>query len=136
MIKSIDTIGFHLYDKWLTNLRNGKRIESFFCDNYYKRIAIYGMGIIGMQVLDELRNSSIKVSYGIDRNAREKRVEGLDVITPNTMKALPQKIDAIVVTPMQYFFEIEKMLLDLIEKKIDIVSIEQIVEYVSRDRQD
>lgn len=129
---SADTIGFHLFDKWMQNLRDGKMIETFFCDNYYENIAIYGMGIIGLQVFAELKHSSIQVSYGIDINALEKRIEGLDVVAPDSLKVLPQKIDAIVVTPMQYFFEIEKKLLDLIEKNTDIVSIEQIVEYVSR----
>lgn len=131
MIKDINAIGFHLYDKWLRNLRNGKTIESFFYDNYYNRIAIYGMGLIGHQIFDELNGSGIQVCYGIDQKAQEKRIEGLDVIIPDVLKDKLEKPDAIVITPVQYFFEIEKMLLDLTDG-IDILSIEQIVEYISQ----
>lgn len=131
MAKMIDTIGFHLYDKWLRNLRNGKNIERFFYDNFYVNIAIYGMGLMGKQVLEELKNSDVQVRYGIDQNAERMIVEGVDLILPDLLKDISQRIDVIVVTPMQYFYEIENLLLELADGT-DIVSIEQIVEYVSR----
>lgn len=131
MIKKADTFGFHLYDKWLWNLRYGKTIDGFFRDNFYNKIAIYGMGLIGMQVLEELKDSGIQVCYGIDQNAQEKFVEGLDIIVPDVVKDLSRQVHAIVVTPIQYFFEIEKMLLELTQGT-DIVSVEQIVEYIAR----
>ncbi len=131
MNNKIEAIGFPLYDKWLRNLRTGKTIECFFHDNFYSSIAIYGMGLIGMQIFEELRDSDIQVYYGIDQNAQEKGIEGLDVIFPECLKNQALKTDVIVITPMHYFYEIEKMLLELTERT-QIVSIEQIVEYVSR----
>ncbi len=127
----LDTIRFRLYDKWLRNFREGKTIESFFRDNYYWNVAIYGMGLIGMQVFDELKDSGIQVCYGIDKNTKDRFVEGLDIITPDCLRKRSQEADVIVITPVQYFYEIEKMLLGL-TKDTEIVSIEQIVEYVSR----
>lgn len=129
--ETFDVVRFHLYDKWLRNFREGKTIEGFFVDNFYKNVAIYGLGLIGMQVFDELKDSCIHVCYGIDKNAQDKFVEGLDIIAPDCLGRKLQEPDVIVITPIQDFYEIEKMLLGLI-KDTEIVSIEQIVEYVSR----
>lgn len=129
--ETFDAVRFRLYDKWLRNFREGKTIESFFCDNFYKNVAIYGLGLIGMQVFEELKDSCVHVCYGIDKNAQDRFVEGLDIITPDCLKKKSQEPDVIVITPIQYFYEIEKMLLGL-TTDTEIVSIEQIVEYISR----
>lgn len=131
MNRMIDNIGVCLYDKWLWNLRKGKTMECFFLDNFYSNIAIYGVGLIGMQILEELKNSRIHVCYCIDQNAQEKKVEGMDVIVPNLLGSISRSVDAIVVSPIQHFFDIEKKLLELLHDT-DIISIEQVVEYVSR----
>lgn len=124
----IDTIGFHLYDKWLRNLRKGKTVDCFFYDNFYDKIAIYGIGLIGTQLYEELQNTSVQVPFAIDVAASEKMVDSLDIIVPAELRYESRNIDAIVVTPIQFFGEIEKLLLDYV-RNIDIISVEQVVEY-------
>lgn len=131
MDKKIDTIGFQLYDKWLRLYREGKRLECFFNDNFYSKIAIYGMGLIGMQLYEELMCSDIQVIYAIDQKAKDIYVEGLNILIPDCLEYKIEKPEAIVVTPVQCFYEIEKMLLGKV-KNAEIISVEQIVEYVSR----
>ena len=124
----IDTLGFHLFDKWMYNLRLGKKIDKFFTDNMCKKIAIYGMGVIGRQIFSELKGTEVEVICGIDRNEDKIIVDGLQVINPDYITRI-MEVEAIVVTPIQYYIEIEKM---ICEKgfKGDIFSIDQVVEYV------
>ena len=131
MIREIDILGFHLYDKWLYNLRNGKRLSLFFEDNLYKNVAVYGMGIIGRQVCSELAGSSINVCCGIDRSANNMDYQGLDIIVPEQVNKR-EDIHVIIVTPFDLYVEIEKELMSRRNNdKIDIVSIETVIEYVS-----
>lgn len=127
--KPIETIGFPVLDLWLKNYREGKKIEHFFYDNEYESIAIYGMGRLGVHVLFELIDSSIKVDYGIDQND-QLLIDEIEIIKPENINKM-KKTDAIIITPIQYFNEIEKCLIDY-GYEGDIISIAQIVDYVSR----
>ena len=121
--------GFNLYDKWLNNLRGGRFIASYFHDNLYRSVAIYGMGVIGIQVYEELCKDRIFVSYGIDRNAEKIEVNGLSVVKPDSIIDM-EIVDVIVITPFYNYAEIELSLIPLVDPNTDIVSIEHIVEYV------
>lgn len=129
--RKTDTIGFHLFDKWMYCIRAGKSMEKFFMDNDYSNIAIYGMGVIGRQVLAELKSSSVTVAYGIDRSAENISVYGLPIVTLDGWKNM-KKVDAIVVTPIQFFCEIEEMLW-LNGYEGDVISIEHIIYYMERN---
>ena len=126
-----DTMGFHLYDMWITNLRRGKLIDSFFRDNLYNSIAIYGMGMIGRQLYEELKESQIIVEYAIDRNAIQIHSNEVKTITVGQIKDM-KKVDAIIVTPFDQFVDIEKILFQVVDKEIDIISIEWIIRYISK----
>lgn len=126
--KRVDSMGFHLLDRWMTCIRKGKTIETFFCDNNYKTIAIYGMGIIGRQIVAELTMTSVDVKYGIDRNSDKISIDSI------VMLSLPEivnmtEVDAIVVTPVQMYGEIEKVLW-YYGRQEDILSFEYIVHYI------
>ena len=125
---SIDVLGFQLFDKWLYNLRAGKRIARFFEDNNYKKISIYGMGLIGRQVYSELQESAIDVVCGIDQRAKSIEVNSLKIVLPEEASSYPY-VDAIVVTPIHHLLEIEEL---LYRKGFcgDVISIEQVIEYV------
>lgn len=126
-----DTLGFHLYDKWLSNLRKGKKITQFFEDNLYTNIAIYGFGLIGNQMVEELKGTCIEISYLIDKRSNELRETEYTVIHPDEIKELTG-VQAIIVTPFDIYLEIERNLkLRIHDNDIDIFSISNIVEYVS-----
>ena len=128
IVTRIEIPGFSVLDQWLTNHKAGKRIDRFFVDNNYKRIAIYGFGRLSVHVLEELKNSDIEIVYGIDRNPDSCFVGGIKIIRPEDILTV-EPVDAIVITPLQFFNEIELDLIGYGYKK-DIISLAQVVDYV------
>lgn len=93
---------------WIKNNQAGKSLLKYFDDKGYSKVAIYGMGVAGRLLYDELKDSHIKVSYAIDKKADAMR-EIFDVFTLED--ELPET-DVIVVTAIHYFDDIEDQLLD------------------------
>lgn len=110
-----------LYDQWMQTKQEGKNVADFFHANNINSIAIYGMSFLGQRLYEELKETDIKVLYGIDKNAAGIYSD-IDIITPDD--SLPQA-DAIVVTAIYFFNEIE----DTLEKKtnIKVLSFEDIL---------
>lgn len=109
------------FNQWLINKQEGKSLARFFEENGYRSIAVYGMSYLGERLLDELKDTGIEVRYGIDRNAEniyaDIDVKGLDDELP--------EVDAIVVTAVYFFDEIE----DELGKRVDypVISLEDVV---------
>lgn len=112
---------YHLLVQWLTIKQEGKSLASFFVENGYKTIAIYGMKELGERLYEELEDSEVEVKYIIDKNA-DAMYADVDIITPDEPL---EEVDAIVVTAVYYFGEIEEML----EEKVDcpVLSLGDIV---------
>lgn len=112
---------YHVLVQWLAIKQEGKSLASFFIENDYKTIAIYGMKELGERLFDELKDSGVEVKYIIDKNA-DAMYADVDIITPDEFL---EEVDAIVVTAIHYFGEIEEML----EEKVDypILSLADIV---------
>lgn len=109
------------FNQWLINKQEGKNLAKFFKENGYESIAVYGMSYLGERLLDELKGTGIEVRYGIDKNAEniyaDIDVKGLDDELP--------EVDAIVVTAVYFFDEIE----DELNKRVEypIISLEDVV---------
>ena len=118
-------IGFYILNQWLDLRQHGKNLIPFFKDNLIKTIAIYGMGLLGERLYEELKDGEIIVKYGIDRIAESKSGQELKIYS-SSEKTFPE-IDAIVVTPVQDYWVIVEQL----EIKTDaaIVSLEDVVNY-------
>lgn len=114
----------HVMNQWIINKQEGKSLVSFFEENGYKSIAIYGMSYLGERLKDELRGSGIEVSYAIDKNAENIYA---DVVVKHPEDDMDD-VDAVVVTSVFFFDEIEEKL----EKLFDcpIISLEDIVQEV------
>jgi len=125
--KRIEIPGFAMYDQWLHNYRDNKKIDTFFKDNSYNSIAIYGMGRISEHIIEDLKGSDISIKYGIDKNAEKIYFNEIEVILPERISDM-DKVDAIVVTPIQFFNEIEKMIKDY-GFTGEVLSIRQVVDY-------
>lgn len=112
---------FQMMNQWVKVKQEGKNLSSYFEREGYKEIAIYGMHYAGETLVEELRNSNVKVKYGIDKRA-ENIYADFDMVTPDSRL---DKVDAIVVTSITFFNEIEQML----SVKIDcpIISLEDII---------
>lgn len=110
-----------VYDEWLGVRQDGKSLVQYFEKQGYKNIAIYGMSYLGERLVKELQDSDVKVQYGIDKNA-ENIYSSVEVM--NLSDDLP-KVDAIVVTAVFFFDEIEEELEDMVN--CPIISLEDIV---------
>ena len=87
----------------------------------YKKIAIYGMSYAGETLLQELKGTEIEVSYGIDKN--EKGIySDINVVS---IDKIEEDVDAIVVTAITYFNEIENTLSEKVS--CPILSLEDIL---------
>lgn len=112
---------YNMLNQWLILKQEGKSLEKYFTDNGYKTIAIYGMGEMGNRLYDELKGTSVTVKYAVDKNAASTYSE-LDVIDPEDEY---EEVDAIVVSAIFAFDEIEEMLSDKVD--FPIVSLEDVV---------
>lgn len=112
---------FLMMNQWVKVKQEGKSLTEYFVKNGYKNIAIYGMSYAGETLADELKDSEVKVLYGIDKKAENIYAE-FDIVSPEESLG---KVDAVVVTSITFFDEIETML----EKKLDcpIISLEDIL---------
>lgn len=112
---------FLMMNQWIKVKQEGKCLATYFEENGYKKIAIYGMSYAGERLMDELKDSDIIISYGIDRNA-DYLYADIDIVSID--EDLDQ-VDAVVVTAITFFDEIQEKL----SEKIDcpIISLEDIL---------
>ncbi len=112
---------FLMMNQWVKVKQKGKNLVSYFEQNGYKRIAVYGMSYAGETLVDELKNTSVQVVYGIDKNA-ETLYADIDIVT---LENPLDEVDAVVVTAITFFDEIEENLSDKID--CPIISLEDIL---------
>lgn len=110
-----------MFNQWLIDKQEGKNLAGFFEDNGYKSIAVYGMSYLGERLVDELKGSGIEVKYAIDKNA-ENIYADIEVKRPT--ENLP-KVDAVVVTAVYFFDEIENELTELMD--CPVISLEDVL---------
>lgn len=110
-----------LMNQWVKVKQEGKNVTEYFEKNGYNKIAIYGMSYVGETLVDELKDSKIEIVCAIDKNADGIYSE-IDMITPND--EIPQ-VDAVIVTPVFFFEEIEELLRR--RTSADILSLEDIL---------
>ena len=110
-------------NQWIIDKQNGKDLREFFLENGYKEIAIYGMSYLGERLLDELDGTDIAVKYAIDRNA-DNIYAPCEVVKPDDILS---SVDAIIVTPVFYFDEIERQLVPKVN--CPVISLEDVIKY-------
>lgn len=118
---------FLLLDHWVAIKQEGKSISDFLERQGYCNIAIYGMSYVGKRLIEELEGSNIHVSYGIDR--REwMRYKDIDIVSVDCKL---EKVDAVIVTAVYYFHDIEPVL----KRKLDcpVISLEEALYRVESD---
>lgn len=115
---------YNTLKKWFGAKQKGICISDFFTYNAYKKIAIYGMSDLGIYLYQELAETEVEVSYGIDRRADKLDVE-IPVFTVE--EELPV-VDAVVVTAVYFFDQIE----ELLKNKVGcpVLSLEDILQSI------
>lgn len=113
---------YSILNQWLALRQRDRNLDTFFEGKDIKTVAVYGMRDLGERLCEELSQSRVSVAYGIDKNPFDLKQE-FEVLSPED--DLPQ-VDAIVVTSVFYFDEIQAVL----EKKTDcpVISLQEIIE--------
>lgn len=112
---------FGVLDYWFEMKRKHKEIETYFRNNDFRTIAVYGIGYLGKHFVEELDQSDITVKFIVDKKA-EQSPNKIAIYRPDDL--FPE-VDVIVVTAIVDFDDIS----DLLESKVDcpIVSLEDII---------
>lgn len=112
---------YNLMERWLTIHEEGRTIPQVLETMGFSTIAVYGLGKIGKHVINEIKKSNVNVQYAIDR-VRSGKYDSL--VVKRVDEPLP-KVDAIIVTTIYDFEEVEEML----AKKVNysIISLEEIL---------
>lgn len=97
---------FILMNQWVGVKQEGKNIADYLIKNKYFKVAIYGMSYVGDTLYNELKNGEIEVAYGIDRNV-SCIYSDIKVVSPDDVL---EDVDAVIVTAITYFDEIEEKL--------------------------
>lgn len=113
---------FFLYDKWMSLENKKGNISTFLCEQGYKRIAVYGLGFIGKQLINRLRNTDVCVLGAIDVNAAFIDAD----ILVTRLDEFEQKVDLVITTPIQ----MTKELLFDVKRKADapVVTLQELLE--------
>ncbi|MDE7324009.1 MAG: hypothetical protein K2N73_15110 [Lachnospiraceae bacterium] len=112
---------FLMMNQWVKVKQDGKNLSTYFEKNGYKKVAIYGMSYVGGTLADELKNTNVVVAYGIDKKA-DSVYSDVDIVS---MEDELEAVDAVVVTAITFFDEIEEQLSRKI--KCPIISLEDIL---------
>ncbi len=112
---------FLMMNQWVKVKQEGKQLSTYFEQNHYKKIAIYGMSYAGETLVDELKDTAIEVAYGIDQRA-DSLFADIDIVS---IDDLQNDVDAIVVTAITFFDEIEEKLSEKVESPI--ISLEHVL---------
>lgn len=112
---------FLMMNQWVKVKQQGKSLASYFEKNGYKKIAIYGMSYAGETLVDELTDTGIEIAYGIDKRA-DSIYADVDIVS---MDDTLENVDAIVVTAITFYDEIEEKLSERLE--CPVISLEDIL---------
>lgn len=114
---------YNLMDAWMTIRESGKNLSDYFYKNDYKKVILYGYGILGRHLFWELSDTGVEVVGIIDQN-KDNINEELNLFTPS--ENLPE-FDVMVVTSYHYMREIELLYKT---KGYNMVSLEEVVKKI------
>lgn len=112
---------YKMMNQWVRVKQEGKTLASYLEKKSLNKIAIYGMNYAGETLAEELKGSNIEIAYGIDKRANRLCAEFPIVSTEDSL----EDVDAIVVTAITFFDEIEQEL--GVKVDCEIISLEDIV---------
>lgn len=113
---------YQLLSHWMEMKHGRGNTADYFRAKGYKEIAIYGMGELANRLCEELRNTEIRVAYGVDRDVCNTISRMDKVYSPDDGL---MAVDAIVVTPFYAMESIRKQL--SVKVACPIVSLEEVV---------
>lgn len=112
---------FLMMNQWVKVKQEGKSFSDYFTNKGYRKIAVYGMSYAGETFIDELKDTNVQVIYGIDQKA-DRIYADVKIVT---LDDFLEDVDAVIVTAITFFDEIEEKL----SAKMDcpIISLEDVL---------
>lgn len=98
---------YWVFTRWMDLKIRGYSIADILNKLEIHNIAVYGYAELGQLLCRELIDTKIHISYLLDKRVKETGIENLSVYVPQ--RGLSE-VDAVVVTAVYYFDEIEKEL--------------------------
>lgn len=99
---------------WMQLRLNGGSIEKRLMEAGHYSVAIYGMGIHGRMLYEDLRDTQISVKYFIDKQKKE----GLGGVPVYSLEEELPDVDAVIITPYLEFASIQQVLQDKIRSRM------------------
>lgn len=112
---------FRVLERWLTLKEQKKNLSEFLISRGYQEIAIYGWGILGKHLYEELKDTEIKVLYAVDRQKGEESSQVKLILPEEAWK----RADAIVVTATFDFANIRQFAKQ--KTDMEVLSLEELV---------
>ncbi len=109
----------NVLDQWMKLREKDVRIDGYLKKKGYERVCVYGYGIFGQHLIEELEDSSVDIMYIIDRQKDKLHVD-YPVYLPT--ETLPE-CDVIVITSFYFLSEIKKALEVISYPKISIETV-------------
>ncbi|GFI16225.1 hypothetical protein IMSAGC009_01389 [Lachnospiraceae bacterium] len=95
-----------MMNRWVEIKQDGKSIAKYLQNKGIRNIAIYGMGTAGETLFREMDDSNIHVKFAIDQNYLNIYTD-CRLVPPDR---ICEEVDAVIVTAVNGFKEIKKML--------------------------
>ena len=118
---------YNLLIWWVKNYQDEFLVSDSIKKMGFRRVAIYGIKELGERAYVECVRAGIEVPFFIDKcGTEEVYIDGIvRVIKPSDISSYLDGIDAVIVTAVTYFEEIERELRNCV--KCPIVSLEDVV---------
>lgn len=113
---------YRLFNAWMENKQAGNSISEYFEVRDYHNIVIYGMARTGVDLVRELKDTSICIKYKVDKNPGcANRDSDVTVLNKENFK----DVDIVIVTALSDSDEIVKF----IKSKVpcNVVTIEDVI---------
>ena len=106
---------------WMEKVENGQRITDLLKQKEYSVVAIHGIGMLGVRLLNQIRQTDIEVRYIIgERKDSIYRDIPVKELSPDL-----EPVDVIIVTSSYYYYEIEKRIKSYLS--YEVISIERLI---------
>lgn len=93
---------YTVLSQWLINRNEEKDISAYLKKDNISSVAIYGMGTLGELLYQELKESEVKVSYFVDKKAKELcyGLDDLPIVGIDELSGCTDRVDVIIITPV------------------------------------
>ena len=108
-------------EKWLKKKMEGRNLSEYFLAHNIKKIAIYGMAVLGKRLVDELKGTEIEIRYFLDNNKGAHYMK----LERKNIDYKVDDVDAVVITPIQCYEEICRNL--KVSDEIHMISLQEIM---------